>query len=183
MAEEVVDLTQDDNGDQELQFWIPMCPIAKPSVSYGPGRGGPKGWFRMHINNDVRKKMNELKQIARIEARKAGFQLLKRTQPVSVTAWFFLKRPDSDFISRIRSRGLTEKAKKEEATMVAIKPDTDNLTKFLLDAMTGALFEDDAQVVEMHLFKLRDSNGHCLGRMAVQVGPCKMAASQIIPGF
>ena len=42
MAVEVVDLTQDINHGHphQLQLHIPMCPISKPSVSYGPGRGG-----------------------------------------------------------------------------------------------------------------------------------------------
>ena len=53
--------------------------------------------------------------------------------------------------------------------MAPVKPDIDNLAKFLLDALTGVLFEDDAQVVELQVFKLRDSVGLCNGRVAVYV--------------
>ena len=48
MAAEVVDLTQDaDHGHHQLQLHIPMCPISKPSVLYGPGRGGPRGMVQV----------------------------------------------------------------------------------------------------------------------------------------
>ena len=64
---------------------------------------------------------------------------------------------------------LRPKALSLEETMAPVKPNIDNLAKFLLDALTGVLFEDDAQVVELQMFKLRDSVGLCNGRVAIDV--------------
>jgi Holliday junction resolvase RusA-like endonuclease len=47
--------------------------------------------------------------------------------PVKVTIWFYRKRQG--------------------------KCDLDNLSKAVLDALNGIVFEDDSQVVELHLFK------------------------------
>lgn len=52
---------------------------------------------------------------------------------------------------------------------MAVKPDADNLGKFLLDALTGVAFEDDSQVVDLHLFILRDWSGRCEGRTVFRV--------------
>ena len=48
-------------------------------------------------------------------------------------------------------------------------PDTDNLAKVLLGALTGVVFHDDAQVVEVHMFKMRDNRGLCEGGTAFWV--------------
>ena len=187
MANAVVDLTHDEDGNSNnhhMRLWIPMCPIAKPSVSYGPGRGGPKGWFRMYINTGVKKKMGEFKAFVGKAASRQGFQRIPRNRPVQMTVWFFLRRPDDDFTSRTRGIGrLKELAMADSETIVAIKPDTDNMGKFLLDALTGALYEDDAQVVELHMFKLRDSVGLCNGRVAVDVSIWNKSVNQILPQF
>ena len=70
-----------------------------------------------------------------------------------------------------------------EETMVPIKPDVDNLSKFLLDALTGVLFDDDAQVVELRMFKIRDSVGLCNGRVALDVRPFNKPTAEIEPDF
>ena len=185
MADAVVDLTQEEEEEEvnhHLRMWIPMPPIAKPSVSYGPGRGGPKGWFRMCINSGVKKKMAEFKSLVKEAAAREGFQQIPRNKPVQMTVWFFLRRPDDDFTSRRRGMGrLKESAM--ASSVAAVKPDTDNLGKFLLDALTGALCEDDAQVVELHMFKLRDSAGTCEGCVAIDVDVWNRDANLIMPQF
>ena len=52
-------------------------------------------------------------------------------------------------------------------TVVPCTPDVDNLAKFYLDGMTGIVFDDDAQVVELTVVKLRDNLGTCEGRVAI----------------
>ena len=42
-------------------------------------------------------------------------------------------------------------------TMPYNKPDIDNLTTFVLDAVTGSLISDNALVVELHAMKLYDA--------------------------
>jgi Holliday junction resolvase RusA-like endonuclease len=58
--------------------------------------------------------------------------------PVSVVFDFYLSRPES--IPKKR-------------THLVVKPDADKLTRSTLDAMTGILFADDAQVVELSVRK------------------------------
>ena len=213
MAEEVVDLTTDDDhgghqpameqqqqqqqqqqqrqpnvppaaigvANRVFNCWIPMCPVAKPSIEFGRGRGGQ---CRMFINNDVKRKMNQVKDSVKMAALNCGFQIIPRHLPVQLTVWFFLKRPDSDFTSRMRGKNrLKESSLADEGTIVAVKPDTDNMAKFMLDSLTGAVFEDDAQVVELCMHKLRDCLGKCEGKMAFQVGVCRKTKSEMMPQF
>ena len=59
-----------------------------------------------------------------------------RNVPIRVEVIFFLTRAKSN------------------KSLDAVKfPDLDKLVRAILDAMTGVLFEDDAQVVEIHAFK------------------------------
>ena len=58
----------------------------------------------------------------------------------------------------------------ENNTMVAIKPNNDNLTKLLLDTLTGGvLCVDNAQIVDLQVHKFRDNVGLCEGRIDMQV--------------
>ena len=187
MAAEIVDLTLDadhGHGHHRLQLHIPMCPISKPSVSYGPGRGGPRGWFRCYVNTSVKKKMQQFHTHVLAEGNARGFVKIPRRMPVEMRVWFYLKRPESDFVGRRRGEGrLRPEALSLEETMVPIKPDVDNLSKFLLDALTGVLFDDDAQVVELRMFKIRDSVGLCNGRVALDVRPFNKTTAEIEPDF
>ena len=66
-----------------------------------------------------------------------GFVKIRRRMPVEMKVWFYLKRPESDFVGRHRGEGrLKPEALSVEETMVPVKPDADNLAKFLLDAIT-----------------------------------------------
>ena len=158
-AQEAVDLTQSED-DLAMEVWVDICPVAKPSVRFGPGRGGGKGFWRRCIDTGVRNKMNLVKQRCKNYLAAQGLSLLPRRVPVIVEAWFFLKRPDSDFVNNQRGLGrLKESAKLEENTVIPIRVDIDNMAKFILDSLTGALHEDDCQVVELHVFEPRDSIG------------------------
>ena len=112
--------------------------------------------------------MNELGDLAAAHARANGFSMIPKNQPVTVRAWFFLKRPLEDFVSRRRApNNLRPEAKNNP--IVPVKPDTDNMAKFLLDSLTGVLFDDDSQVWNLHMWKLRDSIGLCEGKVAFHV--------------
>ena len=50
-----------------------------------------------------------------------------------------------------------------------IRPDIDNLAKFVLDALNGLLYTDDRQVVKLLVYKLLDNQGECEGRTVVEV--------------
>ena len=166
------------------QGLLPFTPLAKPSVSYGPGRGGMKGWFRACVNNEVKRKMNETKQCVKNDMAMKGVSQIPRNTPVVLKAWFFLKRPASDFVNRTRGFGrLKQSAMSDNQTIVAVKPDDDNLAKFLMDALTGASYVDNAQVVEIHMVKLQDNVGLCWGRTAIDLNVCDKSVAQMMPDF
>jgi Holliday junction resolvase RusA-like endonuclease len=156
-----------DTVHQLLRMWIPMPPCAKPSVSYGPGRGGPKGFFRCFIHTDVKKKMKQFGSIVAAEAKRTGYRTIQRHKPVVLKVWCLLRRPETDFVGRRREAN-NLRLDRLEQSLVTVKPDTDNLAKFVLDAVTAVLFADDAQIVDLHMFKLRDNEGLCEGRVAIQ---------------
>ena len=187
MAASFLDLTASSGEEEEtppeapeLRMVVHMAPESKPSVRFGPanprGGGGCEGrgrgfgrlkLFRCCTDTDRKRKKEHFASQVSQHAHRQGFQQLPRSVPVKVEAWFFLRRPESDFVNRDRARGLKDTALTEPT--LAIKPDTDNLGKFLLDALTGVVCEDDAQVVELRLFKLRDCTGRCEGRTVFRV--------------
>ena len=132
----------------------------------------------------VAKKMKELKKICKAAASSQGIAPIPRHQPVTVKAWFFLRRPDGDFVNKTRAVGRVKaSALTQENTVMAIKPDVDNLCKFLLDSLTKALYVDDAQVVEVHLYKLRDNEGMCEGRMQIECSIFNNGVETMMPSF
>lgn len=54
------------------------------------------------------------------------------------------------------------------------KPDIDNLSKFILDCMTGFVYADDSQIVELTAKKLYSSNPGTL----IQIIPIETSSSQ-----
>jgi Holliday junction resolvase RusA-like endonuclease len=71
--------------------------------------------------------------------------------PVCVELQFILKRPDCHITDR-RLKGPPKVMPKAPLTH-SQKPDVDNLAKGVLDGLSGALFNDDAQVVQLHCSK------------------------------
>ena len=158
-----------------IRIRIDMCPVAKPSIRFGPGRQargrGQRSHpilYRRYVETDVMQQMEQLRNACITAAQTQGITIIPRDQPCIVKAWFFTKRPKDEFVSKRRDNGLREDAKTDENTIVPIKPDVDNYGKFLLDSLKGALYEDDAQVVSLHMYKCRDSEGECNGRMMIE---------------
>jgi len=58
-----------------------------------------------------------------------------------------------------------------------IKPDNDNLQKYILDCMTGTIFEDDCQVVDIHARKVYGESPRTL----ICVRPLFPAAEKGVP--
>ena len=50
-------------------------------------------------------------------------------------------------------------------------PDTDNLAKFVLDAMQGVVYRNDRVVFSLLAIKVYDNFGSCGGRTAISVDP------------
>ena len=54
-------------------------------------------------------------------------------------------------------------------TFVKRKIDVDNLSKFIMDAMNGPMYNDDSQVVKLVAMKIYDDNNDCKGRTTVTI--------------
>ena len=90
--------------------------------------------------------------------------------PVVVTVKFFMRRPNHDFKGGNRSSGCL---KSMVALVRPIRPDIDNLAKFVLDGLNGLVYSDDRQVVKLVASKLLDMEGDCGGRTVVEVAEFK----------
>ncbi len=182
----VLDLTQSSEDEEPfanhvLNVWVPQCPCPKPTVSYGPGRGGHQ---RHYTVTGVKKKMKEFGDIVKASFQSTGFTMIPKDRPVVIKVWCFLSRPSGDFVGRRRQEGnLQPTALSRENTVVVIKPNTDNLAKFVLDALTGVVYSDDAQIVDLQMLKLRDSDGLCNGRVAVHASPYIGEWKELMPKF
>lgn len=165
-----------------LQLHLNVKPVAKPSLKYGGGRG--RFFMRRYLDSSVAKKMKEVTKLCADAMTANGLVIVPRTTPVKVKAWMFLRRPDSDFLSKVRGVGrIKPSALLEQNTIVTVKGDADNHAKFLLDALTGAVYQDDAQVVELIIYKLRDSVGLCNGRMSIECTTQHTHLEDIMPNF
>ena len=194
---EVVDLASSSeeeivaiSNQNTFQVWIALPPTPKPSVRNGPGRGyGRFGRFgggrnRTYMDTPTRAKMKTFKSLVKEAMTECGFQMFPRHVPVEVHAWCFLKRPKEDFISRVRAEGRLKPESLQQAnTVVPVKPDTDNLAKFILDAISEVVFADDSQIVELHMYKLRDNHGLCEGRVALKIKRAERSVEEMLPDF
>lgn len=54
---------------------------------------------------------------------------------------------------RITSSFVRPKSVSKKRKHVTVKPDLDNLTKSILDSMNKIVFEDDSQIIDLHLRK------------------------------
>jgi len=76
--------------------------------------------------------------------------------PVELKIWFLMEQPVKNFVGRDPSRGMLKEKGLEVAPCV--KPDIDNLLKFLMDAMNGIVYSDDCQVVKVTMYKMRNKS-------------------------
>tara|TARA_R100000008_G_C3584893_1_gene171422 strand:- start:1358 stop:1756 length:399 start_codon:yes stop_codon:yes gene_type:complete len=75
--------------------------------------------------------------------------------PISVSMVFSMPRPKSHYRT-----GKNAHLLKKDAPMSPVsKPDTDNLIKFYLDAMTGSFWKDDSQICTIEASKIYSDEG------------------------
>ena len=97
----------------------------------------PKGLKHPIITSDSKKLMPYRQQVTRTclaAMEDSGCRLIERPSPVMLSIQFFFRKP------KLASRKTVHKT---------TKPDIDKLERAVLDALTGAAFEDDSQVVRV----------------------------------
>ena len=126
-----------DISSQALCFSVHGIPIPQGSTRAFI----PKGWSRPIItaaNAKTKPWRQEIAGVVVSEMEKTGFARMTKDVPVKVCAGFSFPRP----------HGLPKRVNSKTT-----KPDLDKLVRSLLDAMTGLVFEDDSQVVQLHVRK------------------------------
>lgn len=91
------------------------------------------------------------------------------TDGVTVILTFYRRVPNSDFKQGKRDRGFVAGRFPDWADWVDLKkPDLDNLVKFVLDALSGVVYADDAQVVKLVSYKLMHTSMPCNGKTELE---------------
>ena len=125
----------------ELRFVV----IARPQPKGSTRAFIPKGWTRAIVTSDNPKNKGWQQMIAEcaaLELQRPGCEPFG-SGPVVLTARFHLPRP----------KALQTKAKALRDFPHTKKPDLDKLTRAVKDALTGVVWTDDSQVVELHATK------------------------------
>ena len=99
----------------------------------------PKGWTRPIVTSDNQKSKGWQQLVAEGASRALAGAGQLFHGPIKLDLEFHLPRPKS--LPRTRETAMTK------------KPDCDKLARSSVDALTGVVFRDDAQVVDMHVTK------------------------------
>jgi Holliday junction resolvase RusA-like endonuclease len=94
--------------------------------------------------------------------------------PVSVELIFARKLPNKCFVNDDRNRELKQQvmaAFQQNRVADRSTPDVDNLSKFVLDALQGLIYDEDNQVVKCTATKVVDSKPPHNGRIFFSVRP------------
>ncbi len=120
-----------------IKFTVHGFPKAKGSLSAFPYQKDGKTRVAMVQG----KTSKDWEKLVRNESQRfAGGELL--THPLHVVLYFYLTKPQS----RIRKNSVPY-------PYPNVKPDIDKLSRSVLDALTGIIFKDDAQIVSLFAYK------------------------------
>ena len=177
MMGEVINLADLSSSDEEedaaadvpqiYRFYVPGQPIAMPRPKLFKN-----GWVNVR-HNDIRKFRAALKE--KIPASANG-PVFPAGHPVEVTIYLMMARPKKEFVGNNRVLG---RLKAAAAALIyhSCKPDIDNLAKFVLDALNGVGYHDDAQVSKLTVFQLKDNTPPFMGGTAVEFSRCVRPAA------
>lgn len=129
-----------------IDFVVDYLPIAQPRQRHSIRGSGQQA--RVVNYTPSGHAVNTLKALAARAAR--GVWIWEPTrEAVRINLLFVLPRPATR----------TWKTKPMRREWMTSKPDLDNLAKAILDALTGVLYADDAQVVDLRLAKVIAAGG------------------------
>lgn len=116
-------------------------PIAKKRPRFTVRGKGPNQYVHVYSDQDRDSIMFE-KQVKYSFNQQQRKRFDKET-PLKVVCRFYLKRPLSHYGTGMNAGKLKENAPKYHL----VKPDIDNLEKFVLDCLNGVVWADDKQIV------------------------------------
>ena len=158
----MIDPTGDDNGGGGNEL------IRRNGLAMIGNRGTLKALPRMRnyrngFFNSARGAMNAFHAAARQQCPQQGvLPIYPSGVPLEMEIKLYMKRSNTDFRPGGRLRSAL-------ALVWPIRPDIDNLAKFVLDSLNGIAYKDDCQVVKLVVYKLMDNAGLCTGRTIVEV--------------
>jgi Holliday junction resolvase RusA-like endonuclease len=165
---EIADSSDDEvveiEGPRLLKCFIRGQPVAMPRPRVFRNR-----LFRNMFVNLRKPQILEFQRKVKeaIPATRNGPVFPRRT-PVQLKIWFLMSRPNVDFINQDRDR--LKPAARSKTFSPKLNIDVDNLAKFVLDALTGLAYTDDAQVVKLECYKMQDNEDHCHGGTIIHFG-------------
>ena len=90
----------------------------------------------VEVSKDLKANRLKLTQLIIASCAEQGWTMVPAQTPVSVSISFFIRKPAS-----------------VKRNYPAVRPDVDKLARFVLDAASGVIYEDDAQVINLDLSK------------------------------
>ena len=187
IAREVIDLLDSGSeGSGQVAVVSPSVPNSNRQVlevrldCEGQPQALPRPRFwRGGVFNLQQGRCREFQRASANQLRSLGLRgdalpVFGRGIPLVLEVWFFLRRPQHDFVGGRRVLGNLRPTAAQEV-LPPIVPDADNLAKFVLDALNEVVCQDDKQVVGLICHKLRDNLGLCNGRTVVHVSQCHSA--------
>lgn len=195
--EEVIDLVSSDSEeDNDRDYmrdindatWFTVTVPGKPQAMPRPAF---MSWMRNNkmYRSVVNKKSPQVKAfreqyksllMTEHHFRERMFPIFRGDCGVVVNIRFYRRIPDNCFVNGDRSKTFNRSCPFAEGFGNADTktPDIDNLTKFVLDALTGVVYEDDSQVIHIAIYKLMDMVPPYEGRTVIH---CHMEEMENLP--
>lgn len=161
MNNNIVDLTLSDVVD------LTTPRLYKATVPGPPTPLARARFFRGRYVNLSKPKMRQFATAIKEQIPEcASAPLFARDEPVEICIWFLIPRPVRHFEGNRRALGRLKNSAKR-FLFPFVRPDLDNLIKFVLDSVGGLVYVDDSQVVKLTACKIRDNEGLCEGSTIV----------------
>lgn len=143
----------------ERTFHVPGMPSTKGSTRsfYSPKAK------RVVTMADNREEQKAWEARVALTARQSGAPFVTGI-PIGIHVTFFIPRPKGDYRTGKHAGELRATAPAAPAK----KPDVDKLLRAVLDGLTGVIYHDDAQVVEVQASKAYSRDGQAGARITVR---------------
>jgi Holliday junction resolvase RusA-like endonuclease len=112
-------------------------------------------------------KAQELFRNVVLEMMDTNLPVFEEKALLAMTIVFRLKRPLKDFVASRRGPGRLRLVAPSQVALT--RTDVDNLAKFVLDSLNEVLYQDDRQIVSLHVTKLLDNQDDCLGSTQIHL--------------